>query len=62
MAAGTSVLGGSLEGAIRSAGPAGEGDVELDASWLGVWRDNRWVRQLRLGDGPGSGPLPMSKT
>ncbi len=60
VAAGTSVLGGSLEGAIRSAGPAGEGEVELDASWLGVWRDNRWLRQLRLGDGPGSGPRPRS--
>ena len=60
VAAGTSVVGGSLEGAVRSAGPAGSGDVDVDASWLGVWRDNRWLRQLRLGDGPGSGPRPRS--
>src|SRR5688572_3316934 len=50
VAAGTSVLGGSLEWALRSTGPAREGDVEVDASWLGVWRDSRWLRQLRLGD------------
>ena len=60
VAAGTSVLGGSLEGALRSAGPAGEGDVQVDGSWLGVWRNNRWLRQLRIGDGPGSGPRPRS--
>ena len=60
VAAGTSVLGCSLEGALRSAGPAGEGDVEVDGSWLGVWRNNRWLRQLRIGDGPGSGPRPRS--
>ncbi len=60
VAAGTSVLGGSLEGALRSAGRAGDGDVEVDASWLGVWRSSRWVKQLRIGDGPGSGPRPRS--
>lgn len=60
VAAGTNLLGGSLEGGLRSTGPAGDGDVEIDASWLGVWRNNRWVRQLRLGDGPGSGPRPRT--
>lgn len=60
VAAGADLFGGSLEAGVHSAGPAGEGEVELDASWLGVWRENRWARQLRLGDGPGSGPRPRT--
>jgi hypothetical protein len=60
LAAGTNLLGGSLEGGLRSAGPAADGDVDIDGSWLGVWRSNRWVKQVRLGDGPGAGPRPRS--
>lgn len=60
IAAGADVMGGSLEGALRSTGRAGDGDIELDASWLGVWREGRWVKQLRLGDGPSAGPRPRS--
>ena len=60
IAAGADLFGGSLEGALRSAGRAGDGDVELDASWLGVWRDNRYLRQVRIGDGPGGGLRPKT--
>ena len=60
VAAGADVLGGSLEGSVRSSGRAGDGDVDIDGSWLGVWRGNRWVQQLRVGDGPASGPRPRN--
>ena len=56
VAAGADLFGGSLEAGVRSSGPAGAGDIEMDGSWLGVWRDQPWLRQLRLGDGPGTGP------
>ncbi|MFN2572444.1 MAG: hypothetical protein ABR537_12685 [Gemmatimonadales bacterium] len=53
---GADVGGGSLEMLGQSVGPAELGRVHVDASWTGVWRDNRWVKQLRLGDVPSSGP------
>ena len=60
VAAGADLLGGSLELAAVSQGRADAGDVRLDGSWLGVWRDNRWMTQLRLGDGPATGPRPRT--
>lgn len=60
VAAGADVLGGSLETSVRSTGRAADGDVEVDGSWLGVWRGSRWLQQLRLGDGPASGPRPRN--
>src|SRR6266568_4223339 len=53
---GADVGGGSLEMLAQSVGPAEAGRVHVDASWNGVWRDNRWVKQLRLGDVPSTGP------
>jgi hypothetical protein len=53
---GADVGGGSLEMLGQSVGPAEAGQVHLDGSWTGVWRDRRWVKQLRLGDVPSSGP------
>jgi hypothetical protein len=58
LAAGTDVLRGSLEVGLQSEGRADAGNVRIDASWLGVWRDRRWIRQLRLGDGTTTGPRP----
>jgi hypothetical protein len=58
VAAGADVLGGSLEASARSSGRAADGSVDLDGSWLGVWRGSRWLQQLRMGDGPASGPRP----
>ena len=60
LAAGADVGGGSLEVGLQSEGPASSGDVRLDASWLGVWRNRTWLRQLRVGDGFGSGPTPRA--
>ena len=53
---GADVGGGSLEMLAQSVGPAERGRVHVDASWTGVWRENRWVKQLRLGDVPSTGP------
>ena len=53
---GADVGGGSLEMLGQSVGRADEGRVHVDASWTGVWRENRWVKQLRLGDAASTGP------
>lgn len=53
---GADVAGGSLEMLGQSVGEAERGQVHVDASWTGVWRENRWVTQLRIGDVPSSGP------
>src|SRR6266480_2604333 len=53
---GADVGGGSLEMLAQSVGTAEQGRVHVDASWTGVWRENRWVKQLRLGDVVSTGP------
>lgn len=53
-ALGASVLGGSLEAFVS--GNVSAGSRNATGSWLGVWRSNPWVTQLRLGDGLTSGP------
>lgn len=53
---GSGLAGGSLELGLRSLGTIESGETDFDASWTGVWRDSRWVKQLRLGDGPLTGP------
>jgi hypothetical protein len=57
---GADVGGGSLEVLAQSVGPAQNGQVHVDASWTGVWRDRRWLKQLRLGDVASSGPRSRS--
>lgn len=51
---GASVLGGALEGIIG--GDFGGRRADGTGSWLGVWRDQAWLSQLRVGDGLGTGP------
>jgi hypothetical protein len=53
---GADVGGGSLEMLAQSVGPAEQGRLHIDGSWTGVWRENRWVKQLRLGDVASTGP------
>ena len=53
---GLNVLRGSFEARIQNQGSLETGQVRLDVGWTGVWRDNRWLSQLRLGDGYASGP------
>lgn len=60
LAGGAGLAGGSLELGVRSEGPASTGNVRVDGSWLGVWRNQQWLRQVRVGDGLGSGQTPRS--
>lgn len=53
---GFTLFGGSLVAGAQNDGPVKDGKVRLDLSWLGVWPDNKYVSQLRLGDGFSSGP------
>ncbi len=53
---GADVLGGSFEAAAFSRSGIESGDVRLEASWSGVWRDSRLVRQLSVGDALSTGP------
>lgn len=55
-ALGFNLLGGSLVAGAQNEGPARDGKVRLDLSWTGVWRENRWLSQVRLGDGFTTGP------
>jgi hypothetical protein len=59
-ALGADAFGGSLELVASSVGRAADGVVQLAGSWAGVWRDHRWLQQLRLGDGVSTGPAVRS--
>jgi hypothetical protein len=50
------MLGGSLQALVQSEGEIRDGRTRMDASWNGVWRQSRWLTQLRLGDGLTTGP------
>jgi hypothetical protein len=56
---GLDVLGGSLSFGLQSQGSAGDAP-RTEASWTGVWRENRYLSQLRIGDGYASGPRARS--
>jgi hypothetical protein len=60
LGAGINLLGGALESRIQNEGNLEDGKVRFDLSWLGVWRDRKWLSQLRLGDGFTSGPRTRS--
>jgi hypothetical protein len=53
-ALGVDAFGGSLEGSLYG---SASGRSVAQGSWTGVWRDNRWLKQLRLGDGIATGPV-----
>ena len=59
-ALGADAFGGSLELVASSVGRAADGVVQVAGSWTGVWRDHRWLQQLRLGDGVSTGPAVRS--
>lgn len=59
-ALGMDVLGGSLELGAASESNIGAGKTRTDFSWTGVWRQDRWLKQLRLGDGLSTGPRPRT--
>ncbi|HXI21170.1 MAG TPA: hypothetical protein VNH46_08800, partial [Gemmatimonadales bacterium] len=54
-ALGFDVLGGSLGLGLQSQSGTGRGP-RTDLSWTGIWRENPYLAQLRLGDGVATGP------
>lgn len=58
LAAGMNVLGGSLEGALAGAGLSSAQRSRYTGGWTGVWADNAWVKQVRLGDAVSTGVSP----
>jgi hypothetical protein len=58
VAAGMNVLGGSLEGVLAGAGLSSGQGLRYTGGWTGVWADNAWVRQVRLGDAVSTGVSP----
>ena len=56
VALGADAFGGSLVLGAASFGRLDAGTARIDGSWTGVWRDSRWLKQVRLGDGPVTGP------
>ncbi|HSM05388.1 MAG TPA: hypothetical protein VK858_12285 [Longimicrobiales bacterium] len=53
---GARYLDGDLRMSVRSLGPASEGVHRVDATYQAVFEDRDWIKQLRLGDGFGTGP------
>jgi hypothetical protein len=58
---GADAFGGSLELGVQSVGATGDGHARGQGSWTGVWREGRWVKQLRLGDVFTTGPRVRSE-
>lgn len=56
---GLDVFGGSFALGLTSQNGPSEAP-RTEASWNGVWRENRWVSQVRLGDGFATGPRGRS--
>lgn len=54
-ALGLDVFGGAFGFALQSQDGANR-SPRADVSWTGIWRENRYVSQLQLGDGIGTGP------
>jgi hypothetical protein len=50
----------ALELVLRSEPTSTGRFVEVDASWTRVWREQEWLRQLRVGDVPATGPRPRT--
>jgi hypothetical protein len=59
-ALGADAWGGSLELGIASASTEAGSSTRVEGSWTGVWRDARWVKQMRVGDGVSYGPRPRA--
>lgn len=53
---GLNVLGGSLEVEHEGTGEGSAGPSRTRGSWLGVWPNQAWLRQVGLGDVVGTGP------
>lgn len=59
-AIGLDVLGGSLTATMQNQSAGGKTGLRTDASWSIVRKNDRWLTQLRLGDGISGGPRPRN--
>lgn len=50
------LMDGTVSFGVRGTGQ--RGSTQVDGSWTRIWQDGTWLRQMRLGDGAGSGPRP----
>jgi hypothetical protein len=57
---GLDVGGGSFQVGVATADQSVGSSVRVDASWTGVWREQPWLTQLRVGDGLSTGPRPRT--
>ncbi len=56
---GLDLFGGSFALGVQSQNGTGR-PPRTEASWTGIWRDNRWLSQVQLGDGISTGPRSRS--
>ncbi len=56
---GLDVFGGSFGFGLQSQNGTGQ-PPRADVGWTGIWRENRYVTQVQLGDGISSGPRSRS--
>lgn len=59
-AIGLDVVGGSLTATVQNQSGGGRTGLRTDASWSIVRRNDKWLTQLRLGDGIAGGPRPRN--
>ncbi len=55
-ALGLDLVGGSFTASFANQRRLDQTSIRSDIAWSGVWKDNRWLSQLRLGDGYSTGP------
>ncbi len=55
---GVQVMGGSLEARHAERSTSIGRSTWTRVAWMRAWNDRKWYRQLRLGHGPATGPVP----
>jgi hypothetical protein len=53
-------MGAANGSAVIRARGAGDSPPQIEGAWSRAWPGREWLTQLRLGDGPSSGPRPQS--
>ena len=59
-AVGLDLFGGSFTTTVQNQSSGGHNGLRTDAAWSWVRRNDKWLTQLRLGDGTAGGPRPRN--